>query len=249
MRVHFEIPEGEIGDRIIETGQQIVDILTKLVAVLENQPAAKAPKATAAKKAKKSDAIPAVQTSEEDASQDAADEAAEAESKAEDGKLTQDDLNRAIMNYTDIVGVAETLKNLSRVIGKPKSEIVSEEDIAAAITNVNNEIARLEKADKPEEKKKAPAAEETEKVVELKPAKIPATIDGVKEALKRYALAYDGTDDLHAATIMQTDCEAILTKSVGVAAISKIPADKYGDVVTAIMTAVKLNPYKRTRLQ
>ena len=169
----------------------------------------------------------------DDEAQDAADEAAEAKSST---TLTHEDLRAAVGRYNKRFGFAAAQKHVPLILGCPVLEVVSDK-LAEA-------IAKLDNAPAPDTAKFTPVAPE--------PEEVHASIDDVKDAIKKYVKVYDGVEELTDPAKFPNavaDIPRVLEKLFGKGVLTPklIPPSpaNYGKALTAINAELTANSFGR----
>lgn len=177
-----------------------------------------------------------------DQAQDAADEQTEsaAAKAANGGKLTHDDVRRAVGEYSDRYGFEAAVSDIGNILGCAITEVPdNQEALWKAVFAVKLAI----------EKNPYKHGATTQEPATTAPAAPTATLEEAKAALFAYAAKYDGTDDPEKMTFTQQDGPKIFAGEFGanVTKLSQIAQEPaaYGRAVTAIRKAIETNPFGR----
>lgn len=173
--------------------------------------------------------------------QDAADEAAEVEANRDaKAPLTRDDLRAAVARYTKKFTLAVAVKQIPAILGCSQAEVPDTQDaLAEAIAKVDAATAGA-----------APPAEAAAKVPDTQPA-APLTKADALVALRRYAVKFDGTDQLGPQTtpIASEDFGQLLKLVFGdkVTKLSDVPdvPTEWAKLVAGIEEMLTKNPFNR----
>jgi len=137
----------------------------------------------------------------------------------ESDEVTVDDVRESMLRLATRVGYDNVVKKLQSIIGAKLEDLETEDQCKAAIDAL--EAATNE----------------------------PATKDELMEALREYALLYDGQcDKLPEAKFTCADIPRVLKKAVGVEALSQVAEKDLAKAVVAVRSATGDNPFKRKRV-
>lgn len=181
--------------------------------------------------------------------QDDADEAAE--TAANKGGLTRDDLRAAHGRYQKAFGIPHAVANFRALIGGAIADIPeTEEALSAAIAKVDAAIAEAEAA--PHEPAET-AAEDAGDIFGEKPEPAPLTKMDIVEAMRDYAGVFDNERaDTTKMTHTTSDIPRLLASAFGneVRTPKAVPDDQksIAKAVEVIRSAIKHNPFERERI-